>query len=279
VSTVAISEYEFRALRDLIRERFGIFYDDTKRFLLQSRLQTRLIKTSVHDFSSYYRYLTMSPQRDDEWAELASVLSNNETYFFRERAQFDVLANDVVTESLRNGGTLRVWSSACSTGEEPYSIAMLLNDSRRISLRDVTIHATDLSPRALERANTGFYRELSFRATPPELIPRHFRPFESGFFINDDVKRMVTFSRLNLLDESAVAAMGKYDAIFCRNVLIYFDKPTQKRVVEAFAKALRPGGFLFLGHAESIMRITDLYTPVVNPKAIYYRRKADVGNN
>lgn len=276
MSIIAISEPEFVALRDVIRERFGIYYDDTKQFLLQSRLQTRLLKCRVEDFGAYHRYLMTSPQREVEWAELASVLSNNETYFFRERAQLDVLVSEVVDEALQSNGRLRVWSSACSTGEEPFTIAMMLLENRRIPPNNVTIRATDLSPRALEKATTGFYRELSFRATPPEMVQRYFRPFEGGFFINDEIKRMVDFSRINLLDERAVAASGVQDAIFCRNVLIYFDKPTQKRVVEAFAKALRPGGFLFLGHAESIMRVTDLYEPIVTPKAIYYRRKADI---
>jgi chemotaxis protein methyltransferase CheR len=273
MSTVAITENEFLSLRDLIRERFGIFYDDTKQFLLQSRLQTRLIKCRVSDFAGYLRFLTSSPDRENEWSELASVLSNNETYFFRERAQLDVLVEDVLDEALKSGGRLRVWSSACSTGEEPFTISMMLMETRRIAPSFLTVHATDLSPRALEKATTGFYRELSFRATPPEMIQKYFRPFEGGFFINDDIKRIVEFSRINLLDGRAVAAMGIHDAIFCRNVLIYFDKPTQKRVVEGFAQALRPGGFLFLGHAESIMRLTDLYDPVVTPKAIYYRRK------
>lgn len=261
-------------LRDLIRERFGIFYDDSKLFLLQSRLQTRLIKARADGFGAYYRYLTTSPNREEEWAELASVLSNNETYFFRERAQLEVLASVVLEETLRAGGRLRVWSSACSTGEEPYTIAMMLLETKRILASNVVVNASDLSPRALERAKTGFYRELSFRATPPPIVQRYFRPFENGFLLNDEVKRVVTFSRLNLLDANAVCVMGEHDAIFCRNVLIYFDKPTQKRVVEAFARALRPGGFLFLGHAESIMRVTDLYEPIVTQNAIYYRRKA-----
>jgi chemotaxis protein methyltransferase CheR len=260
-------------LRDLIRERFGIFYDDTKQFLLQSRLQTRLLKCRVHDFTGYHRYLTAAPDRDAEWAELASVLCNNETYFFREKSQLDVLVTDVLDEAIKTGGRLRVWSSASSTGEEPFTIAMMLMESRRITPAGLTLHASDLSPRALEKAGTAFYRELSFRATPPEMVQRYFRPFQGGFFINDEIKRMVQFSRLNLLDERAVGAMGPYDAIFCRNVLIYFDKPTQKRVVEAFAKVLRPQGYLFLGHAESIMRVTDAYEPVVTSKAIYYRRK------
>jgi chemotaxis protein methyltransferase CheR len=261
-------------LRDSIRERFGIYYDDTKQFLLQSRLQTRLLKRSCDSFAGYQKFLSSALLREEEWDELASVLTNNETYFFRERAQLDVLAGDVVDESLRLNGRLRVWSSACSTGEEPYTLSMMLLDGKRIQPAQVTLRASDLSPRALDRARTGFYRELSFRATPPEMVQKYFRPFEQGFFVNDEVKKMVDFFRINLLDSSAVAATGTFDAIFCRNVLIYFDKPTQKRVVEAFAKALRPGGFLFLGHAESIMRVTDLYEPVITQKAIYYRRKA-----
>lgn len=273
MSTIAITEAEFQALRDIIRERFGIFYDDTKQFLLQSRLQTRLLKCRVQDFGGYYRFLTTSTDRETEWAELASVLTNNETYFFRERAQLEVLASDVLDEALKNGSRLRVWSSASSTGEEPYTMCMMLLDTKKITPAQLTVRATDLSPRALGKATEGFYRELSFRATPPEMVQKYFRPFEGGFFINDEIKRMVEFSRINLLDDKSVAAMGVHDAIFCRNVLIYFDKPTQKRVVEAFAKALRPGGYLFLGHAESIMRVTDLYEPIVTPKAIYYKRK------
>lgn len=272
---VAITDAEFRQLRDLIRDRFGIYYDDTKQFLLQSRLQTRLIKRSVADFNGYYKFLTTSPERQTEWDELASVLSNNETYFFRERAQLEVLATEVVADAVRSGGKLRVWSSACSTGEEAFSLCMTLLETRKLAPGQIQIKASDLSPRALERCKVGFYRDLSFRATPPELIQKYFRPFEAGFLIADEVKRLVDFFRINLLDAQAVAGQGPVDAIFCRNVLIYFDKPTQKRVVEAFARALRPRGYLFLGHAESIMRLTDLYDPIVTPKAIYYRLKAD----
>jgi chemotaxis protein methyltransferase CheR len=272
---VTIGDAEFRQLRDLIRDRFGIYYDDSKQFLLQSRLQTRLVKCSVRDFAAYYSFLTAGADRQNEWDELASVLSNNETYFFRERAQLEVLATDVVADALRRGGKLHVWSSACSTGEEPFSLAMTLLQTKKLAPSQIRIKASDLSPRALERCGVGFYRDLSFRATPPELIQRYFRPFEGGFLIADEVKRLVEFFRINLLDGPAVASQGPMDAIFCRNVLIYFDKPTQKRVVEAFARALRPRGYLFLGHAESIMRLTDLYEPVVTPKAIYYRLKSD----
>ena len=273
---VAITDAEFRQLRDAIRDKFGIFYDDTKQFLLQSRLQTRLLKRSVADFNEYYKFLVSHRDRESEWDELASVLSNNETYFFRERAQLDVLAKEVLEDAQKSAPPkLRVWSSACSTGEEPFSLGMTLLETHRLPAAQIQIKASDISPRALERASVGFYRELSFRATPPELVQRYFRPFEGGFMISEEIKRMVDFFRINLLDEQAVGKVGPVDAIFCRNVLIYFDKPTQKRVVEAFARALRPGGYLFLGHAESIMRLTDLYEPVVSPKAIYYRLRTN----
>ncbi len=277
MSVMPITPEQYARLRDAIRERFGIYYDDSKQFLLQSRLQTRLIKCRVADFDEYYRYLTISADREAEWDELASVLSNNETYFFRERAQLDVLASEVVDEALKNRRRLRIWSAACSTGEEPYTIAMLLLAGGRIAPSEIDIKAGDISPRALEKAKTGYYRELSFRATPPEVMAKNFRPFESGYFVSDEIKRMVEFSRVNLLDQRAVAAFGPVDAIFCRNVLIYFDKPTQKRVVENFARALRPNGYLFLGHAESIIRLTDLYEPMVTPKAIYYRLRGQDG--
>ena len=277
MSTTPISEEEFRALRDLIKDRFGINYDDTKQFLLQSRLQTRLLKRSVQTFAAYHRFLLTHADRESEFAELASVLSNNETYFFRERAQLDILAKEVVDEHYRNGGgILKIWSSACSTGEEPFSLAMTLLEGRRVPASALQITATDISPRALEKAEQGYYRALSFRATEPEMVQKHFKSFQDGFTISNEVKRMVQFSRINLLDARAVEAMGPVDAVFCRNVLIYFDKPTQKRVVEAFAKALKPGGFLFLGHAESIIRMTQMYEPVITPKAIYYRLKAPV---
>ena len=266
-----ISDVEFTALRDLIRERFGLWYDDQKRFLLLSRLQTRLARRGFESFSQYLAFLRTDPRRDVEWDDLASALSNNETYFFRERAQLRLLAGPVADEVLARNGRIRVWSSACSSGEEPYSLAMTLADARNLDESRLSIRATDLSPRVLELAERGYYRALSFRATEPEAIRRWFRPDGEGFVIDDRIKRLVQFGRVNLLDGARVAAEGPFDVIFCRNVLIYFDKPTQKRVVESFANALRPGGYLFLGHAESLFHLTDRYEPVVSGDAIVYR--------
>ncbi|MDB5028792.1 MAG: methyltransferase, CheR-type [Candidatus Eremiobacteraeota bacterium] len=271
-----ISDDDFTALRDLIRERFGIWYDDQKRFLLLSRLSTRLAKRGFETYAAYVRFLRFDPRREDEWTDLASALSNNETYFFRERAQLKALAAQILDEFLKRSHRVRLWSAACSSGEEPYSLAMTLLESGKLTDAMLSIRATDISTRVLGLAEKGFYRALSFRATEPAMIQRWFQPQGDGFVVDDRVKRLVSFARLNLLDGPGVAAEGPFDAIFCRNVLIYFDKPTQKRVVESFAKALRPGGYLFLGHAESLFHLTDLYEPIVGPDAIVYRLKTPV---
>jgi chemotaxis protein methyltransferase CheR len=271
-----ISDDEFVALRDLIRERFGIWYDDQKRYLLLSRLSTRLAKRGIETYGAYAQFLRYDARREDEWSDLASALSNNETYFFRERAQLKALAAHILDEFLKRSPRVRLWSAACSSGEEPYSLAMTLLETGKVADGMLTIRATDISSRVLELAERGFYRALSFRATEPAMIQKWFQPQGDGFVLAERVKKLVTFGRLNLLDGPRVAAEGPLDAIFCRNVLIYFDKPTQKRVVESFAKALRPGGYLFLGHAESLFHLTDLYEPVVGPDAIVYRLKAAV---
>jgi chemotaxis protein methyltransferase CheR len=171
---------------------------------------------------------------------------------------------------------VRLWSAACSSGEEAYSLAMTLLESGKLGEAKLSIRATDISTRVLDIAERGFYRALSFRATEPAMIQRWFRPQDDGFVIDDRIKRLVAFGRLNLLDAARIGAEGPFDAIFCRNVLIYFDKPTQKRVVESFAKALRPGGYLFLGHAESLFHLTDLYEPIIGREAIVYRLRAAV---
>ncbi|GAC1423662.1 MAG: protein-glutamate O-methyltransferase CheR [Candidatus Velthaea sp.] len=274
MTAFAISETDFRSLRDLIRERFGIYYDDAKQFLLLSRLQTRLAKRSFQTYGDYVNFLRFGAERELEFRELASVLSNNETYFFRERAQLKTLCGKVLTELQTFSPRLRLWSAACSSGEEPYSLAMTLLESGRIPESLISIQATDISPRVLELCQKGYYRALSFRATEPAMIQKYFTSIGEGFTINDRIKRMVDFRSLNLMDDAKVQTQGPFDAIFCRNVLIYFDKPTQKRVVESFARALRPGGYLFLGHAESLFHLTDLYEPIVQPDAIVYRLRA-----
>ncbi|TAM73843.1 protein-glutamate O-methyltransferase CheR [bacterium] len=274
-----MSEGEFRALRDMIREEFGIFYDDGKQFLLQSRLAVRLAKAGLESFEAYCGLLRNPRTRESEIRELTSVLTNNETYFFRERAQLRALVGSVLEEILkeRPARPLRIWSAACSSGEEPYSLAITLMESGRLRNGDFEIYASDISDRVLALAQRGSYQSLSFRATEPGMLQRYFEPIGNEQKLKGDVKRHVRFFRLNLLDEQAMAAVQAMDAIFCRNVLIYFDRPTQKRVVESFAKRLTQRGFLFLGHAESLFHVTDLYEPILQPDTIVYRRRVKEG--
>ncbi len=266
-----IADDDFTALRDMIRERYGIWFDDQKRFLLLSRLATRLARRGLETYGAYVDFLRRDVRAAEEWDDLASVLSNNETYFFRERAQLKALAGTILDELIKRSGRVRLWSAACSSGEEPYSLAMTLLESGKLADAALSIRATDVSPRVLDLAAKGFYRALSFRATEPVMIQRWFAPQGDGFVVDERVKRLVSFGRLNLLDGARVAAEGPFDAIFCRNVLIYFERATQKRVVESFAKALRPRGYLFLGHAESLFHLTELYEPIVGADAIVYR--------
>lgn len=268
-------EGDFRVLRDLIREEFGIFYDDGKRFLLQSRLAVRLAKAGLESYDAYCAYLRNPHTRDAELRELASVLTNNETYFFRERAQLKALVGSVLDEILEQPPPrpLRIWSAACSSGEEPYSLAITLMESGRLWDGQFEIYASDISDRVLALAQRGIYQNLSFRATEASMLERYFAPVGNERKLADEVKRHVRFFRLNLMDEQAMAAVPEMDAVFCRNVLIYFDRPTQKRVVESFAKRLVPRGFLFLGHAESLFHVTDVYEPILKPDAIVYRRR------
>ncbi|MDE2572329.1 MAG: protein-glutamate O-methyltransferase CheR [bacterium] len=270
-----MSEGEFRALRDVIREEFGIFYDDGKQFLLQSRLAVRLAKAGLESFEAYCGLLRNPRTRDAEIRELTSVLTNNETYFFRERAQLSALAGSVLDELLkeRPARPLRIWSAACSSGEEPYSLAITLMESGRLREGDFEIYASDVSDRVLALAQRGIYQHLSFRATEPAMLARYFQAVGSEQRLKEAVKRNVRFFRLNLMDAQALAGVPEMDAIFCRNVLIYFDRPTQKRVVEALAPRLTPRGFLFLGHAESLFHVTDRYEPLLQPDTIVYRRR------
>lgn len=274
-----VGSVEFRALRDRIRHRIGLYFDDSKEPLLRSRVQQRLATRRLETIAEYCVYLDEAEARESEWDELASLLANSESYFFRERAQLEVLATTVAEEARGRATRLRIWSAACAGGEEPYTLAMTLLESGKVRPGECSILASDLSPRALARAERGFYRELAFRAMPPELIQKYFRPFESGFCIDNAVKAMVRFLRVNLLDAEAVTRVGMQDAIFCRNALIYFERSTQLDVARSFARVLRPGGFLFLGHAESLVHARELFEPIISSGAVYYRRKSDVATD
>jgi chemotaxis protein methyltransferase CheR len=275
---VALSEEEFRLLRDFIHERFGLFFDDSQQASLRARLLGRLSSLDLLSFEDYYHYLRFGPQRQDELLRMVSHLTNNETYFFREQAQLGVFAETVLRD-VRERKTqigdreLRLLSAGCSTGEEALTLAMTVFDSGQFFWNwSVRVIGVDVDHGALERARRGVYHPYSFRGTAPSLQERHFTRVPGGFKPKDAVRRMVEYRQGNLLDAATWEGLQGFDAIFYRNVLIYFSDATTERLVRVLHGLLRPRGYLFLGHAESLARVPNALRTLRFPGAVVYQR-------
>ncbi len=260
-----MSDDEFRVIRDSIYSHCGIYFDEDSKYLLEKRLARRLSALGLNNFREYYHFLKYDRNKDQEMTDIMDVLTTNETYFFRESFQLAAFTDEIIPElirvkSARGNRTLRIWSAGCSTGEEPYTIAMLLRDMPALRGWKIEIIGTDISQRVLQHARRGVYTKSSFRATEECYIKRFFYEYDSGLKVTDDIREMVTISHLNLFDKTRMMMLGKMDLIFCRNVIIYFDLAAKKRVVEEFHRSLNDGGFLLLGHSESLMNVTTLFT-------------------
>ena len=273
-----MAEEEFRLLRDLIHERFGLFYDEGHRSSLRSRLEGRLASLGLMSFEDYYHYLRFGPQRTEELQRMISHLTNNETYFYRETPQLQVFAEHILRQikERKAGGssrTLRILSAGCSSGEEAHTIAMIVYDSGLFFWNwEVEIIGMDVDHAALEKAHRGLYFHNSFRAVPAAAVDRHFTKQGAGAAVKEQVRRMVRLRHGNIVDPASYEGLQGLDAVFCRNVLIYFSDSMILKAVRLFHDALVPGGFLFLGHAESLSRITDLLTPIRFQGAMVYQR-------
>jgi chemotaxis protein methyltransferase CheR len=260
------SEEEFRLVRDLIHDYCGLSFESDVGSILARRLAKRLAFLEIRDIKGYYRLLRYGRDREQELSELMDLLTTNETYFFRESFQLRALTDEILPELLlRRGGRtgetpLRIWSAGCSTGEEPYTVAMLILESGCCRETPVEIIGTDISHRVLRHARRGVYGDSAFRATDDYYRQKYFRREGDGFRIIDPVRNLVTISHLNLLDEAQLALISRVDIILCRNVMIYFDRPVRVRVAEVFYRVLREGGYLLLGHADSLMNISTAFT-------------------
>jgi len=249
----------FRLLRDAIYRRTGIWFADASKYLLQKRLSPRARELNFESLQKYYYFLQYDPRADTEFDEIYDLVTTKETYFFREPAQLAAFVDEIVPDVLsrKTVRKIRVWSAGCSTGEEPYSIAMLLQESRYFDRAGFEIFASDLSQQVLVRARKGQYRETAFRATDPTLRDKYFtREPDGSWRIRDEIRNRVSFGRLNLYDEPRVALLGTVDVIFCRNVIIYFDDSSKRTVINNFYNRLTEGGYLLLGHSESLISLS-----------------------
>jgi chemotaxis protein methyltransferase CheR len=272
-----LSRDTFRLLRDAIYDHCGILFAEDNAAILQRRLSPRVEALSLADFDEYYRFLR-SASREQQRAELEEIVdrvTNNETYFFRESYQLDALSNEILPElhSRRpRGRRLSVWSAGCSSGEEAYSVAILIQETGLFGDWDVRVFGSDISRRVLQVARKGIYGRPSFRATDARLIRRYFREVDGRHQVRDEIKQMVSFGQINLIDEPMAILVGEVDVILCRNVLIYFDAASRKRVVDTLYRKLTKGGHLLLGHSESLINLSTAFELVHLKNDMVYRR-------
>ena len=251
---------EFRLLRDLVNTRAGMFFDESSFHVFERRLRERLRVRSLPDFTSYYQFLRFHREGTEELDEAIDALVTNETYFFREEYQLRAFRDELLPR-LREKGLqnqhkrLVIWSAGCSTGEEVYTLAILLLSSGFFDGWDLRIFGNDISKRVLGVARRAVYPSHSFRSMPPEY-ERFFENDGSGRRVIEKVRALCQFGHFNLMERERSAVLGRVDAIFCRNVLIYFDLASRRRVIDTFFERLHPGGHLMLGHSESLLNVS-----------------------
>ena len=271
-----MSDAEFRLFTDFLRGRCGLHFDENLRYLVEKRLARRIQEADIGSFGSYLYQLRSGPNAEEEFSKVVDILTTNETYFFRERSQLAALVEEIVPEMLSRQSASRrpisIWSAGCSSGEEPFSVAMMGIEAGLVPGRDFRVYASDISRAVLSRARRGVYREASFREADESMRQRYFAQKDGLTRISDSVKRHVDFVHMNLLDSSKVSLLGEMDVILCRNVIIYFDLETKKQVMKTFHDKLRPGGYLLLGHSESLINVTADFELKHLSRDLVYRR-------
>ena len=272
---IPLKPEEYRLLRDLFSARIGIQFGPESRFAMERRLRERLSVLKLTTFAEYYQYLRFHPLAAAEWEEAVELLTTNETYFFREDYQLRSFKNELLpllATQARPRKRLSVWSAGCSTGEEVYSIAIVLLESALFAGWDVRVYGSDLSKRCVTAARRGVYGQAAFRAMPEELRRRYFTERTDGFHVADRIRAMCHFGQMNLLEDEKARVLGRADAVFCRNVLIYFDTYARRRVIDMFHERLYAGGVLLLGHSESLLNVSTAFELLHLKEDLVYKK-------
>jgi chemotaxis protein methyltransferase CheR len=276
-----ISELEFRRLCEFVYRRTGMVFTEAKRYYVERRVTDRMAQTRSTTFASYFARLRNNIRGEVE--QFINAFTVNETYFYREEHQLQCLSKDILPERTRTSGSgapVRIWSVPCSTGEEPYSIAMwLLENWSDVDRHDIEIIGSDIDTRAVEAARRGVFGQRALMRLTPQLIAKYFHPLGGDSWeILEDLRSSVRFTPVNLVDPAETRPHGRFDVIFCRNVLIYFDDASRRVAAENLYENLQPGGFICLGHTESMSRISPLFEVARYADAIVYRRPMEAAH-
>ncbi len=274
---LVMKDAEYRMFRELLVRHCGLDFVPATRFLVENRIGRRIRDLGLGSFAAYHFVLRSDPAGEQELSRLIDELTTNETYFFRERRQLRALVEELLPElrmqhRAHGSGPVTLWSAGCSSGEEPYTIVMMAVEAGLEPGKDFRLYASDISRSMLQKARRGVYREASFRETEPVLRDRYFIQKDGLYRISDEIKRHVDFIHLNLLDRSRVALLGTLDVVMCRNVIIYFDPESRRRVIQMFYEKLRPGGHLLLGHSESLINLSSAFELRHLRNDLVYRR-------
>ncbi|MDA8387852.1 MAG: methyltransferase domain-containing protein [Nitrospiraceae bacterium] len=272
MAEIALRMETFKRLRNIIYEESGIFIPDAKKYLVEKKVASRLEARGLAGFDDYLQAIE-SGGNAEEMGRLFDAITTNETSFFREPEHFAVLVEHVVPDLLGRNGVkgLSLWSSACSTGEEPYTMAIVLRE-KNPALRP-NIYASDISNQTLESAKRAVYNSYSLRNTQEYYMSKYFKNGGDLYELNQEIKNAVRFMNINLADDRKQKFLpGMMDVIFCRNVLIYFDTQSKRKAVSRLYDSLKPGGYLFIGKSESLHDITRAFKPVIFNNTLVYKR-------
>jgi len=282
-ATLGMTDVQFDRLRRIVYERSGIRFQDNKKYVLEGRLTRRLEELEFDNFDQYLTFISAGPYQQEEFQEMFNRITINETSFFRNVPQLEVFESIVLPrllEARRAAKTLRLWSAACSTGEEPYTLAIQVHRTLGVRLANwkIEILGTDISEKVLLAAQAGRYANYAIRNAPAIVIRRYFRQVNGFYQIDPTIQSMVRFERLNLKDAFAARRFGVWDVIFCRNVMIYFDNTMRRQCVRLFHNQLADDGVLFVGHSETLRNLDVAFEPTTESAAFAYTKRNAVAS-
>ncbi|SDN06619.1 chemotaxis protein methyltransferase CheR [Methylobacterium phyllostachyos] len=274
-SAPVVSDSDFVRFRDFFYRKTGIMFADNKRYFVDKRLQERMLASGQTLFRDYFNTIRFQAS-GQELQTLVNLMTVNETYFYREEYQFRCLVQSIlpeVTRRKRPGEAVRIWSVPCSTGEEPYSVAFQLLDTwPEVDHYDIEIVASDIDTTVLDQAKRGLYGDRAVQHVPKATLERYTQRVRGAYEVIPDIRDSIAFARVNLSDPLSTRQFRNFDVVFCRNLLIYFDDASRRDAAQTIYEALRPGGFVCLGHSESMSRISSLFELRKFTEAIVYQK-------